>query len=450
MRKSLVIILAILMIALPVIGQDGAPDVVDSIGGLTLESTVDLLTLSEQIAEVTGIDLLQSPSHPVAISPNGHTIAFLRNRGENICLYTIDTEAVVCSAEIESRLWSLLYWSPDSRYIAVHADAFRAINEPDIHVLDTETLTWMVLFDDGVDDLLRGDRERVLIDYLPTWHPLTNDLYFFRSTPNGDDWINEIMVVRAEDGLISPDTEAQLVADITDLGDRPFPVYDYVETTLDGSVTISPDGTMMAFLQRSTNPDIPSRILLLDLETKTVSTLVDGDDIRVAGMPAWYIEDNGLLDTDMLDGLGWRADSSGVYTTTFNSLYSQVSLSPSVRFVDISSGEVTSLLDYSDVPNLAAFMTVSDDSSSYSTANRQWSSVYIPSEDILIYQLGYVPGTFEYSGFAGMALPEGEPVVLTLVEDRLFSSAVKPSVGENETTVWVVTSNHLLTFSRDN
>lgn len=450
MRKSSLIILAILMIALPVIGQGDAPIVVDSIGGLTLETTVNLLTLSEQITEATGIDIFESLSHPVAISPNGQKIAFLQNQDEGICLYTIDTEDVVCSAETEARLLSLLYWSPDSRYIAVHADANRLGNEPDIHLLDTETLAWIVLFEDGVDDLFRDDLEGALVDYLPTWHPLTNDLYFFRSTENGDDWINEIMVIRAQDGLISPDAEAQLVADITDLSDRPLPIYDYLPTALDGTVAISPDGRMMAFLQRRTVQDAPSRVVLLDLETKIVRTLIDGDDIRVAGMPDWYIEDtDGAIVTDTLDSLAWRADSSGVYVTMINAIYPQT-LSPLIRFIDVSSGEITPLLDYRNVPSFVAFFGTGDDPSPYSRINRQVSSAYIPSEDAFVYPMEYVGFASESSGFGAITFGEVEPVVITLVEDRLFPSAVIPSVGENETTVWIITSNHLLTFSRDN
>jgi hypothetical protein len=116
------------------------------------------------------------PLTDVAISPSGRWIA--SNRGTEICLIetavgTTDPDDG-CADYAEGVADRTMSWSPDESSIAFHHDIFRRQTEPDIVVLDTASLEYELITDDGSDEVRLG-----LVDLAPFFDDAGN-LYFFR------------------------------------------------------------------------------------------------------------------------------------------------------------------------------------------------------------------------------------------------------------------------------
>lgn len=417
--------------------------ITDTVGGLTLDSVQELDTLLEAV----GLDVRISDVL-VSLSPDGSTLA-IPTRDHNLCLLTIEPLDVACSELAPDRIDHPPVWSADGRYVATHPDPYRFMNEADILIYDTQDGAWANLTEDGVAELL-GD-ETPLLDTLPMWHPTTNDLYFLRGVPNEDGWELSVMVIRAVDGLLPMDAEPELVADLTPLVSTvPGAVYSWVPTALEGAAAISPDGTKMALLQRRSRPDDLSQILLLDLETGDLSFLADGDAIRAAGMPDWYIADeDGPISSDRLDALAWTADSGGVYVVTINNLRPEDSLGPLPVRVDVANGDVTPLLDYSDVPSVEAFQGFSAQPTPFTAANRQEFAAYVASEDVFLWMILLISSSGTQSGFGAISGSDLEPVMIWSTDDFRFGLQARPFVGEDGDVVRVFMTNYLLTFQRE-
>ncbi|MCQ3931826.1 MAG: hypothetical protein DPW16_15345 [Chloroflexi bacterium] len=288
----------------------------------------------------------------MTISPDGSKLVWPDDT--SFCIYEIASAATECisTGDVTLRVMTGFTWSPDSRYLAFHEDVFLRFYESDLWVFDFETRQLVNLTDDGViGDALPDDGVTLVLDYAPVWGP-DNTLYFFRTLSNLDIEPVPFYLYRLElkDGPENAD-EPEQVADLTSTKDEPFAVYNSRSDVLDGSVSLSPDGQMMAFLVRPSDLSKGQSIWVVDIASGEAHPVAAVSDLIQSGIPAWGESDL------WLNGLGWSGDGQYLVATTISPV--TLGMPEPAYAIDVDSGEIMTLIDFSDVPDEQSFLVSS-------------------------------------------------------------------------------------------
>jgi hypothetical protein len=390
----------------------------------------------EPLSEFLGI----SPQYlrNAVVSPDAAMLAWSDEDG--LCIYTFANETTDCTAFPELyRGQEPMTWSPDGAYLAFTENFFVQLREPDIWLFDVEARMFFNRTDDGqIGGILRepeGDRPRY-IDTLPTWHPMTGDLYFFRSQDMelfGDDIrTTQLMRIPAEDVPVWA-VEPEEFANLTIQFELPWAIYNPSYYTLNGAVAFSPDGTQLAMLVRPNELDSPDwGLWVLSLEDLDLDRLATVEELNL-GRPEWV--DRPLFP----DGLAWAGENLIV------SLYSPVDLmfTNHAVYVDTEAGEITPLLDFQGIEQ-PDFVSPDPETGVPPAFELPRSSVLTPDGKTLLY-LNIFEGV---GGLSGLVLPptgdeltrwwETEPT-------RPYQS-IAPSAGESDSVVRVITGGFLVTY----
>lgn len=272
------------------------------------------------------------PRMPI-LSPDGAAIAY-EQRGESVCVYRFAGDETDCfpwpeGSDLSTSHITQPVWSADSRYIAYTPNVFQFLIDSDIWTLDAESGEFTNQTDDGFSGSFFGQSvtETPPLDYLPTWNPATNELYFLRSRRiatigNSDGYSTELHKIDAGG-------EDTLVHNLTHRVPGPLAVY--------MPLAFSPGGEMLAFIAMP--PDWPddsgSGVWTLELAS--------GDLEQVAGMEAfsgpapWY--DRPLWPTT----IHWAGDNLVVLAVDNGARGAPLNIP---YYIDLESGDVTALLDY--------------------------------------------------------------------------------------------------------
>jgi hypothetical protein len=353
--------------------------------GWALADAQNARELVEQVAVLRGVQL----------SPDGTQLAEVMG-GEAICIYTIDTGDEDCTPWPEG-LAALHYvaWSPGGDYLAFTEEFFSYAREPDLWMYDVEANSFANLTDDGMEGNFLDVSDEALIDYLPMWHPIDGDLYFFRSQRLGD-YTLQLYRISPAGG------EPELIRDMTNDLPNPFPVW--------RQAAISPDGNQIAMIVISPRQDDPrDGVWLLGLggflrpggEMRQVLTL---EDLR-GNLPDWQ-EESYMVPYS----LAWTADSMVVMG--YDGQLS-VRVIMNAAYVDAATGEVTLLADYSDIPDERDWFVPAEGEAHSGSYQMPRMGILSPDGEALIY-LHYDSDSREMIDASALPLPPdgSEPVHL--------------------------------------
>ncbi len=319
-----------------------------------------------------------------SVSPDGTMIA--RVEKDSICLFTFADGKDNCIAWPKTlRSPTVLYWSPDSKYIAMHENVFVYLLDSDIWLLDVKAQTITDITDDGyLGDVLKLP-PTAFLDYLPTWNPATGELYFFRTHRSSDSGKTSYTLDLYRFASIGGDPE--LVAQYTDDLPGPLSVYEAQYPMLDGASAISPDGKQMAILVRPAQKDDPGHgIYLLDLAGKEKpKRILDTTAGLTAGLPSW------MQPLPLVSGLSWTADSKGLIFMAEDNTGSLKGPARMIYHLDVATAKVTPLLDFTAVKDAASFYQIDGQGNSPINAVPM-AAVYLPSKNVVLTYSGLAQG----------------------------------------------------------
>jgi hypothetical protein len=399
-------------------------------------------------------DLIGAPNVRWAtLSPDGATIAYANaDKTKGLCLYTLTNGQTACTPWPTpgfGGLEAFLYWSPDGKTIALTESTFMAFVDSDIWVFDVGAQTFADRTDDGVAGGFFGSsgmRPSAVLDYLPVWNPATGDLYFFRTEPAGasDSAAFTAMSTPLTLSLyrLSPaGGDAKLVRDLaSDLKamQHPFPVFPSTRRFLEGPAAISPDGKQLAVSLRSQDlKDATDGIWLLDLAGGASKQVVSSAGGFTAGMPSWAAPVNSV------DALAWTADGSGLLFAASNIKAADPLIDQNFYSVDLKTGTVTPLLDFSRYASRDDF-SASGAGKNAPAFNVPSTGVFLASKGCFVAFLGRTK--WGKPGVSAQCLPpaQAEPTWLGEVQDYKEVQTNTDSVSADGKTVLMY--GYLLTF----
>lgn len=207
---------------------------------------------------------LQLDGFPLAMSPDGASVAGVDRSGDQFCIWEIATLDAACDGELPAPVEARsVTWAPDSSAVAFSLGAANRLVDSDIYIFNAETTTLTDLTDDtGADEVsfLSPQVEPVAIDVFPAWSPDGSTLLFARTM-----WHDvaapgvALMTVPREGG--DPEVVAKLV--------------DLAPLAIAGPMTWREDGRVL-LATRHPNPANPANAIRLLQPDGTMTTLVDG------------------------------------------------------------------------------------------------------------------------------------------------------------------------------
>lgn len=373
-----------------------------------LDSTVlDVTPLSEFVGEA-------NPRDPI-LAPDGSAFAWIDRR--TVCIYSFESEETRCSdmpedAGIVVEAYNPPLWSADSQRVFMHEDFILTMDEPDIWSLDVASGEFTNLTDDGVfGGLLRAGDAEYTVDFGMANHPVTGELYFLRLAPDGDQF--SLSSARLWLMKLTADGDIEAVRDLTD--DVPDSV------SVPWSPAFSADGNQLVFsvFPNDWNSNPATGVSILDLTTGAVEQLADLESLREA-LPEW-------MRAAYIPG-PVEAAPGGVIVWTRSG---ERSVPPQLPlFVDTATGEVTSLIDYSQATDRAALGALRE-ASDISVYNIPYSGRVRPDGEA--YWLVMLDTDPEMAVFE-IPLPptDAEPLLLASFDHRWFPGAtVAPTWSED-------------------
>ncbi|MDX1991924.1 MAG: hypothetical protein SF029_06030 [bacterium] len=368
------------------------------------------------------------------MSPDGTKMVFLRP--DALCIYQFESTQQDCIAAPDNLGLSQGIkpeWSPDGRFVAITEDPFRRLFESDIWLLDVENRTFIHRTDDGVyGSVLRPQdgNQPIPVDFSPIWNPVSGDLYFFRiriASAEGSR-LNDTYVFRIPADQLGTTSEPEEVAFLSNtLADHAYPVYASNRYGLSGVAAISPDGTRLAFLVRPMQAGHRDEgIWTLDLESGELEQELYLEEIVPLGMPAYTVEALQQRDSYgyVLEALDWTSDSAGLVFNVFD--YSFNPALPWLSYhLDLTSGTITPLADFSDVRDAASMFTIAEGEAVSPRYDQMQAMVLLPGEGGFLRGGGDVVLNFNFdnvnqqAGISAIPLPPtGEsPVRLYQFDD---------------------------------
>jgi hypothetical protein len=288
--------------------------------------------LSDLVGEV---DRVREP----ILAPDGSAMAW--DEGEGLCVYTFADEETNCTPWLEdmrvrTTRVSLPVWSPDSTRIAMHEPLFLFFEDSDMWTFDVATRTFENHTDDGYSgSILRAAENDAPLDHVPTWNPADGSLYFFRSEEREQANDQETGYTLELYRLPDDGDEPELVNDMTFDLPGPFALYRPAQ--------FSPDGTRLALIALPQNfPEHSGTgVWIYDMEADTVEQVATLADMQT-GVPAWY---ESLL---VPNTVFWAGDDALVIDTIDPMRGNAVQ---TAYYVDLTSGDVSPLVDFSDLPD---------------------------------------------------------------------------------------------------
>jgi hypothetical protein len=362
-----------------------------------------------------------------ALSPDGvHLVYYTeegrsRDRTGQICLYTFDTAAKMCydlSRDLFVGYPYQLQWSPDSSMVAFTENPVELGNESDIWLFKVADGSFTNLTDDGQTGSWRQETGTPSsnVDYLPAWNPDDGQIYFWRFVSEGEylQFTLGIYRVAPEGG------EAELVRDMTEAVPQAALLFEQEGFFLDGPSAISPDGQSLAALLSVTD-----EFGMLQTSLWTIS-LADAEAAPQelmppsafnAALPAWQQY------PAYPAGLSWTADGQGVLAMA-RSEDTHTPITP-FYYVDVESGSITPVVDFSELPDPEAYFEPAPDSEIPFRYFSPWTGSLSPQGNklLMVNDLGGVMGLL-----AAPLPPDGAlPVVSATTEESTMSTASRSS-----------------------
>ncbi|MFN2200204.1 MAG: hypothetical protein ACK2UO_03305 [Caldilineaceae bacterium] len=309
----------------------------------------------------------------------------LWNREGELCLYTFETAASDCNVAPDTYdgYPYAFFWSPDDRYIAFTEDPVTQGNESDIWVFDTTNNAFVDLTDDGVQgSWVAAESGTFELDYLPMWNAQDGQIYFWRSIPNPEVPISmtlSIMKIAPEGG--QPEEVRQVQ---NDMGGNLI-LFKEEAWFMDGVSALSPDGRQVAVIpvnedQSDTADSNSNGLWVVDVSDTSVPPrqVATSDDFQTANL-TWT--GSPLYPT----GLSWQADGKHLVVLTQNNNPQMPVVV--LYYVDVESGEMTPVVDFSNVADEQAYMSMPDDKGVPLRFYSPWTASMSPdNEQLLMYQ----------------------------------------------------------------
>lgn len=374
----------------------------------------------------------ESTAYLATVSPDGRYIAYGKSSGKRsdrvlqLCLYEFETAGKVCS-DLSPELFDgypyQFQWSPDSRYIAFSENPIELGSESDIWLFDGEAGTFTNLTDDGIVDLWRhvvAEGTTVELDYLPMWNASDGMIYFWRIVPLGN-MRYTIAVMR-----IAPDGgEAEEVRDLTTTFADRIPFYDYERLFLDGVSAISPDGSTLAVLMTSFDEMGSAQQTLYTIDLTDSEAAPEAwasiDDFRAA-LPEWA-----QYFPPQAQGLSWTGDGAGIVVVS-NSAADDSMPFQVYQYVDLESGAVTPVVDFSGIEEMDGYFEPAPGSDLPWRVYSPWTGSLSPAGDklLMINDLGG-----DVALFTAPLPPTGDlPPVSASADESPMSGVATSSRGE--------------------
>lgn len=337
-----------------------------------------------------------------SLSPDGTMLVGFGANG--LCLFLLNPPAGQCFAAPFTWTPLHLIWSPDSRRIAFTPDVFGEVIEGDIWVFDVANRTFVNRTEDNLNEI--QPVPGMILDYAPFWHPVTGELYFFRSetvtTPGGQvGWTQTMRRMPADGGD---------VALVLDLSSRfpPFSIYESDPPLyLHSPAVISPDGTRVAVLVRGQDPaDRRNGVWLLRLDTPAEPLRLTRARLT-SGMPAWQLNDNMFI-----SGMTWTRDSAALVMATFDPSLNSVVFA-NLYYFDLATGDITPLFDFSAAAQTDFFAL---------SAAQVPMSMYVPQGAVLhptanqVLTFGAVSGEIGPAALFSIGLPPSAPPTVNFAQ----------------------------------
>ncbi|NJN81738.1 MAG: hypothetical protein HC802_05245 [Caldilineaceae bacterium] len=351
-KRLWAIVLPVVVLALAACGSS-APAATPTPAGPPPEAVENAAELSG--VTVTGEQIvgeLIDELYPVfdTVSPDGAHLVWLkpesRNTATQICIFTFESAESSCydlPDEFDGAPYQLI-WSPDSAYIAFTEDVVQVGNEADIWVMNAgDGSVTNRTNDDQYGSFQLLEPGSYTLDYVPTFNQADGLIYFLRMVTEGDEQFTSAIYRVAPDG-----GDAELVRSLSD--DLPGKIawYDSASIYLDGVTSISPDGSQLALILFERSPTFepePSGLYLVDLNDTAapVQELLRVEAYQSA-LPSFQISPA----TPM--GLSWTGDGAGIVTIGQSlDSHSQMRI---FYYIDVASGDVTPIVDFSEVESL--------------------------------------------------------------------------------------------------
>jgi hypothetical protein len=281
---------------------------------------------------------------------------------------------------------------------------------------------------------------------LPTWDPITGDLYFFLQTFGAKEPAIKLYRIPADE--LTSDTEPELIRDLSFVITTPTSIYNIQIYSLDGGAAISPDGAQMAFLVRTTRINDPENgVWLIDLDGGSFELLATDDDLRGVGLPEWANEQGRQIP----ESVGWINNTTLAVVMIDESLSGQLGVEMSILFIDTVEREITPAKDFSDLPDDEALFSVGDDgyAPSYDVPR---ADVILPNEETILYfNRDFVNSAF---GASMIAFGSGDftPIHIVTMTPEEFVQRLpmhRATVGDDGETVRALLHGYLFTFERN-
>lgn len=318
-----------------------------------------------------------------------------------------------------------LAWSPDSRWIAFSEDPAAQAVESDIWLFNVETGDWANRTDDGVGGAIDGlEPGTYTLDYLPMWHPISGELYFWRSTPIGLEQLG-LELMRLDPALDAAPVRVRTLEQKLGTGLIPYGVQRFY---LDGPSAISPDGARLAVVtapSQEMNLSPSNGLWLIDLADADAAPVQVATSLAwQAALPSWWAQ------PAVAHGLAWTADSAGIVVAALSNdlrlpLLTAYYVDPTV---DTAADTATPVVDFSDVPNRAAFFQPAPGSPQPRRYDVPWTVALLGNANVLLLvnDLGGI------ARISSVALPPTgmPPQVLTERLSQEYAVLTRSSRGE--------------------
>ena len=379
-------------------GRQGGADVgadatdAEARGGKTTEApssvraAISLPVTLPTSVEVVGVTRLTDSigeALPVAaeLAPDGEEVAWLvpsqARRAAALCVASLKGGGQNCFDAIgfEGMPYRLV-WSPDGKWIALSEDPAAQALESDIWLFDVSNGELVNRSDDAATGRSAEVDADFALDYLPMWDPASTGLYFWRSTPDGQGGFT-LNLMRLESG---DDSEPEIVRAFgRDLGDG-MVRFGWQRFYLQGPAAISPDGAKLAVaIAPAQEMDVSNAhaLWLIDLMNPDAEPLALANALAWQGsLPQWTNQ------PAVTRGLQWTADGKGLVVAALSSdLRLPLLLA---HYVDVASGEVTPVVDFSDSRERDAFFRLDPATGRVPRFDVPWTMAMAPGANVLL------------------------------------------------------------------
>ena len=365
-----------------------AETVAEEVAGEGEAAMAPLITVTSETFIGDVIDN-NNPTH-VTLSTSGaqlvwpESVGNFWNREGELCVYTFDSAATNCTIAPDSfdGYPYAFAWSPKDDFIAFTENPIQQGNESDIWVFDPVNQEYLNLTDDGVTgDWIGAEPGSYTLDYLPMWGQQDDDIYFWRSIPNPNFPLSLTLSIMQ----VSPlGGEATQVREVQDIRGGELIWFDDETWFMDGVSALSPDGRNVAVLTVSEDENSGYAgsdglwLVSLDDTAAPPRQVATSDDFQMA-IPSWS-------GTPLVpSGLSWQANGERLVVIAQNS-DQQVPVTV-LYDVDVASGALTPVVDFSDLPDSEAYMAQPDDVGVPPRAYSPWTASLSPNDDkLLMYQ----------------------------------------------------------------